>query len=291
MDIRQIVYFVTTVEEKTVTSAAEKLHMTQPPLTMQLHMLEDELGCKLFRREGRTLSLTDAGQHFYIRALEIIGMCDSVKSEMGDYQSGNAGELRIGAISSVRGTLFTDWIKAYHDKHPCVKISIHSANTYQLLEQLRNREIDMAVIRTPFPAGDFETEYIRREEISAIGDKKFFRGNENGEITLSELAECPLIVYRRWQKIIGSVFETSGLTPKICCVNDDAEMTLSLALRGIGVGLLHTSALPESCEENIKILKLHEKALSSEIALVCQSKKSLPEPSALFWKLASENGQ
>lgn len=87
------------------------------------------------------------------------------------------------------------------------------------------------------------------------------------------------------------MFETSGLTPKICCVNDDAEMTLSLALRGIGVGLLHTSALPESCEENIKILKLHEKALSSEIALVCQSKKSLPEPSALFWKLASENGQ
>ena len=122
MDIRQLVYFVTTVEEKTVTSAAEKLHMTQPPLTMQLHMLEDELGCKLFRRDGRTLSLTDAGQHFYSRALEIIGMCDSAKSEMNDYRSGNAGELRIGAISSVRGTLFTDWIKDYHDKYPYVKI-------------------------------------------------------------------------------------------------------------------------------------------------------------------------
>ena len=116
MDIRQLTYFVAAVEEKTITAAAEKLHMTQPPLTMQLHMLEDELGCKLFRRDGRTLSLTDAGQHFYSRALEIIGMCDSAKSEMNDYRSGNAGELRIGAISSVRGTLFTDWIKDYHDK-------------------------------------------------------------------------------------------------------------------------------------------------------------------------------
>lgn len=289
MDIRQLTYFVAAVEEKTITAAAEKLHMTQPPLTMQLHMLEDELGCKLFRRDGRTLSLTDAGQHFYSRALEIIGMCDSAKSEMNDYRSGNAGELRIGAISSVRGTLFTDWIKVYHEKYPCVKISVHSANTYQLLEQLRNREIDMAVIRTPFPAGDFETEYIRREEMSAIGNEKFFFCPDGDDISLQELSLSPLIVYRRWQKIIESVFETSGLVPKICCVNDDAEMTLSLALGGIGVGLLHTSALPEKCDESIRILKLHEKALSSEIALVCQSKKSLPEPSKLFWKLVSEN--
>ena len=184
MDIRQLTYFVAAVEEKTITAAAEKLHMTQPPLTMQLHMLEDELGCKLFRRDGRTLSLTDAGQHFYSRALEIIGMCDSAKSEMNDYRSGNAGELRIGAISSVRGTLFTDWIKDYHDKYPYVKISVHSANTYQLLEQLRNREIDMAVIRTPFPAGYFETEYIRREEMSAIGNGKFFSCPDSDDISL-----------------------------------------------------------------------------------------------------------
>ena len=213
MDIRQLTYFVAAVEEKTITAAAEKLHMTQPPLTMQLHMLEDELGCKLFRRDGRTLSLTDAGQHFYSRALEIIGMCDSAKSEMNDYRSGNAGELRIGAISSVRGTLFTDWIKDYHDKYPYVKISVHSANTYQLLEQLRNREIDMAVIRTPFPAGDFETEYIRREEMSAIGNGKFFSCPDSDDISLQELSASPLIVYRRWQKIIESVFETSGLVP------------------------------------------------------------------------------
>lgn len=288
MDIRQLTYFVAAVEEKTITAAAEKLHMTQPPLTMQLHMLEDELGCKLFRRDGRKLSLTDAGQHFYTRALEIVGMCDSAKNEMSDFHSGNAGKLRIGAISSVRGTLFTDWIKAYHNKYPCVKISVHSANTYQLLEQLRNREIDMAVIRTPFPAGNFETEYIRREEMSAIGDEKFFSDICSDDITLQKLSSSPLIVYRRWQKIIESVFETSGFEPHICCVNDDAEMTLSLALSGIGVGLLHTSAIPENCENNIRILKLHEKALSSEIALVCQSKKSLPEPSALFWKLVSE---
>ena len=101
MEIRQLIYFVTAVEEKTVTAAAEKLHMTQPPLTMQLHALEEELGCKLFRREGRTLCLTDAGQHMYRRATGILALCDDARREMSDYRLGTAGVLRIGVISSV----------------------------------------------------------------------------------------------------------------------------------------------------------------------------------------------
>lgn len=285
MDIRQLVYFVTTVEEKTVTAAAEKLHMTQPPLTMQLHMLEDELGCKLFRREGRTLALTEAGRHFYGRAVEIIAMCDSAKAEISDFGSGTAGVLRVGVISSVRGTLFTDWIKRYHEKYPNVKISVRSANTYQLLEYLHNREIDTAIIRTPFPSGDFKAEYLRRESISAIGDAGYFGDISGDSISLDRLSELPLVVYRRWQKIIESVFEGAGLSPKICCINDDAEMTLALALSGIGVGLLHASALPENHAENIKILGLCENALSSEIAVVYQNRKTLPEPSEMFLRL------
>ena len=289
MDIRQLIYFVTTVEEKTVTAAAEKLHMTQPPLTMQLHMLEEELGCKLFFREGRTLSLTEAGKHFYERATEIINLCDGAKAEMSDFRSGAAGVLRVGVISSVRGRLFTEWIKQYHKKYPGVTISVRSANTYQLLEYLHNGETDMAIIRTPFPSGDFEAEYLGRESISAIGDKSFFENTSGDCISLPELAELPLIVYRRWQKIIESVFEREGLSPKICCVNDDAEMTLSLALGGIGVGLLHKSALPENYDKSIRILRLDEKALSSEIAIVYQNKKTLSEPSKTFLKLIKEN--
>ena len=248
MDIKQLHYFTTVVEEKTVTAAAEKLHMTQPPLTMQLHALESELGCKLFERKGRTLSLTDAGQHMYRRALEIIGMCDNAQREMKDYRNGTVGTLRIGVISSVQGTLFTKILKEYHDRYPNIKISVFSANTYQLLEKLQNREIDTAITRTPFSAAKLHAEYIRTEEIHAIGKSEFFGKAAAGgtDITLAELARLPLIIYRRWQKVIESVFESAGLSPNICCVNDDARMTLLLALNGLGVGLLHPSAIPSA---------------------------------------------
>lgn len=339
MDIKQLHYFTTVVEEKTVTAAAEKLHMTQPPLTMQLHALESELGCKLFERKGRTLSLTDAGQHMYRRALEIIGMCDNAQREMKDYRNGTVGTLRIGVISSVQGTLFTKILKEYHDRYPNIKISVFSANTYQLLEKLQNREIDTAITRTPFSAAKLHAEYIRTEEIHAIGKSEFFckaaaggagaapagaaggsaltsaknaaaprtpaksaavpiipRANADGnmrtastaggtDITLAELARLPLIIYRRWQKVIESVFESAGLSPNICCVNDDARMTLLLALNGLGVGLLHPSAIPSEYGSDISVMRLPEKALTSRIALVCADKDSLPEPAALFHSL------
>ena len=287
MDIKQLHYFTTVVEEKTVTAAAEKLHMTQPPLTMQLHALESELGCKLFERKGRTLSLTDAGQHMYRRALEIIGMCDNAQREMKDYRNGTVGTLRIGVISSVQGTLFTKILKEYHDRYPNIKISVFSANTYQLLEKLQNRESDTAITRTPFSAAKLHAEYIRTEEIHAIGKSEFFGKAAAGgtDITLAELARLPLIIYRRWQKVIESVFESAGLSPNICCVNDDARMTLLLALNGLGVGLLHPSAIPSEYGSDISVMRLPEKALTSRIALVCADKDSLPEPAALFHRL------
>lgn len=287
MDIKQLHYFTTVVEEKTVTAAAEKLHMTQPPLTMQLHALESELGCKLFERKGRTLSLTDAGQHMYRRALEIIGMCDNAQREMKDYRNGTVGTLRIGVISSVQGTLFTKILKEYHDRYPNIKISVFSANTYQLLEKLQNREIDTAITRTPFSTAKLHAEYLRTEEIHAIGKSDFFGKAAAGgtDITLAELARLPLIIYRRWQKVIESVFESAGLSPNICCVNDDARMTLLLALNGLGVGLLHPSAIPSEYGGDISAMRLPEKALTSRIALVCADKDSLPEPAALFHRL------
>lgn len=289
MDIRQLHYFITIVEEKTVTAAAEKLRMTQPPLTIQLHMLEEELGCKLFRREGRNLKLTDAGRHMYKRAVEISGMCDNAKREMREYQSGTRGTLRIGVISSVRGTVFINWIKKYHEMYKDVKISVFSANTYQLIEKLQNREIDMAITRTPFAAAELETDFIKREEICAIGHKSYFTDIKGEEITLLKLSKLPLIIYRRWQKVIENAFAGEGLTANVCCVNDDALMTLNLSMQKMGVGLLHPSAIPEKISQSFRVIPLHEKALSSEIALVCNDKKTLSEPAVLFWKLAMDN--
>lgn len=288
MDIRQLRYFVTVVEEQTLTAAAKQLHMTQPPLTAQIHLLEEELGCKLFRHEGRRIYLTEAGQHFYSRAAEILGMCDSVKQEMQDYESGTFGTLRIGVISSVQGTLFANWIKNYRQRYPAVMIAIHSGNTYELLSRLQNRQIDLAIVRSPFSQDGLDILHIHRESMLAVGHASFFPDSASGTITISELASKPLILYRRWQKSVEACFEAYACSPRICCLNDDAKMTLLLTMQGLGVGLLHPSALEQEIVSPIELRTIPEASLSSEISLICQNERQLPKTAKLFWELIEE---
>ena len=106
--------------------------------------------------------------------------------------------------------------------------------------------------------------------------------------TLEELADIPIIIYRRWQNVIQAAFEARGLSPSVFCVNDDAGMTLDLALGGIGVGINPPSGLPKKLPQGMSALQIDSPALVSRIALVCNEKKQLPESAKMFWSLASE---
>lgn len=162
MDIRQLRYFTAIVEEGTLTGAARRLNMTQPPLTAQLKLLEEELKCPLFTRDGKRLHLTEAGHHFYERAQRILGMCDAAVTEMADFQEGAAGTLRIGVISSVKDQLFPRWICRFWKKYPNIRYEIYSANTYQLLDHLQNGQIDLALVRTPFSKTQMDILHIKK---------------------------------------------------------------------------------------------------------------------------------
>ena len=144
------------------------------------------------------------------------------------------------------------------------------------------------VVRTPFATAELDMLYLQKEHILAVGQARFFGGNRGAEITLGELAAAPLIIYRRWQRVIEAAFETAGYPIDPYCVNDDASMTLQLALQGMGVGLLHPSALPGKLDEAIVLRRLSEETLASHIVLVCQKAGQLPRPAQLFWKLLED---
>lgn len=289
MDIRQLRYFTAIVEEGTLTGAARRLNMTQPPLTAQLRLLEEELKCPLFTRDGKRLHLTEAGHHFYERAQRILGMCDAAVTEMADFQEGAMGTLRIGVISSVKDQLFPRWICCFWKKYPNIRYEIYSANTYQLLEQLQNGQIDLALVRTPFSKTQMDILYIKKEPFLAIGHSSFFPCHKESALTVKDLENTPLILYCRWEEMLKMRFETEGISPRILCCNDDAQTTLALASLGMGVGLLPASGAPESLPSqtslDIELRFLKEKNLYSQIALVCRKKSQLPNSARLFWEM------
>ncbi len=264
MDFRQLLYFTAVVNEGTISAAAKKLHMTQPPLSTQIRMLEDEMGCLLFERGSRSIRLTDAGRIMYERASVLLRMSSQLKDELDACSRGSHGTLRLGVISSVSSTLCCQWFRGFHEACPDVRFEVSEANTYQLLETLQNGLLELAIVRTPFPTGDFLSIPLKSEQVFAVGHRKFFEelsapsgplpsdvpvppdapDTASMPISLDALSRLPIVLYRRWETVLADAFRSAGheLTP--LCKNDDARTTAFWADNGLGVGILPESVLP-----------------------------------------------
>ena len=264
MDLKRLYYFVTIVKEGNISHAAKKLHMSQPPLSTQMRLLEKELACTLFERGSRQIHLTEAGKLLYERALTMLELSSRTKKELLDYQNGTSGSLRLGVISSVSYTLLNQWIKNFHHEHAEIHFELFEANTYQLLEQLKANIIELAIVRTPFHASSFESIFLQEEPMLAVGHRIYFDGLSEHEISLAQLHQKPLILYRRWESIILELFQQYHLQPHIFCKNDDARTTAYWADAGLGIGIIPASALkmiqnPDTICKEIRDLELHSK--------------------------------
>ena len=131
MDLRQMKYFTTIVEQGTISKAAKVLHMAQPPLSIQLKQLEDELGVVLVKRGNHQIELTQAGTMFYKRCLQILDLSEIARNEMKQsYQE----VLRIGITSSNSALIQKEKVKQFIHEHHHLSYSIHEGSTYEMLD-------------------------------------------------------------------------------------------------------------------------------------------------------------
>lgn len=267
MDLKQLDQFITIVNEGNISKAARVLHMSQPPLSTQIHSLEAELGCKLFIRGSRSIQLTEAGKMLYNRSNTLLKIADITKSELKDYSTGTHGTIRIGAVSSVGTTLLDQWVAGFHKQYSHLRFELFEANTYGLLEQLKSNIIELAIVRTPFNKESFSCRNLYSEPMMAVGDRKYFNQTQSS-IELSDLACCPLIIYRRWETILNGLFQKADLKPDYFCVNDDAKTSISWADKGLGVAIVPASCLSLIHNPACISKKIEESELESTICII-----------------------
>lgn len=291
MDIRQLRYFTTIVQEGNISNAAKALNMSQPPLSTQIRLLEEELGCGLFDRNTRHIRLTGAGEILYERANAILDLLSDTRTELNDYKKGLSGTIRIGIVSSVGSTDFTRWIMDFHARYPDIRYALTEGNTYDLVGRTRSSQIDLALVRTPFSAPDLAFVPLKEETLVAIGRDSFYRPPFSPEISLQELAHAPLITYRRWETILRNAFQTEGVSPDFICINDDARTTVYLAGAGLGVGIVPASVVPLAFPAPVTIRPVSNTSLATGISMTYRKEAYLPAVARLFIDFtASRNG-
>ena len=268
MNIKQLQYFVTIVESGTITAAARKLGISQPPLSAQMKLLEEELGVTLMERGARQVRLTDAGRILYRRAIAIVELTDTTLKELTDFRTGNAGVLRLGTVSSCGIGLLKSKMAAFRQKFPDVRFEIYEGNTLDLADKIQNGVIDLAIVRAPFRSEEFSCIFLEEEPMVAVGEEHFFAKLPWDSATLSDLAGLPLICYRRWESLIRASFEEEGVRPDIYCLNDDARTSLMWAAAGLGVAIVPRSICSAVSRNGMVYKKIREKGMYTRMAAI-----------------------
>ena len=246
MELRQLRYFVAVAEELHFRRAAQRLHISQPPLTRQIAALEAELGCRLLERTRRRVELTAAGEAFLRQARTMLGELEVAVSTARAIGAGQAGVLRIGFVGSALSSIVPAAVQRFRRARPDVEVQLRERSTTQALRALASGELDVGLVRPPIDGDDtLLAEFVMRERtIAAIPT-----GHELAalrRIPLARLAAQPLVMFPRGQApgfhdlLIGRMAAT-GTTPHVVQYAPEMLTIIGLVAAGIGV-----SPVPES---------------------------------------------
>ena len=278
MDLKQLRYFAAVAEEGSITAAARRLYLSQPPLSMQLQALEREVGCSLFERGRRHITLTDAGRVLYGYACSMLETQQSALDEIAALREGSGGVLRLGMVSSLSGTLAADWLAEFCGEQKGVRLEIYEANTYELIQRLRRRSVHLALVRQPFQAEDLLSHPLAGEAMVAVARRELLPREDASWAHLRTLA---LIVYRRWEALVRQKLDAAGGAGAFRCVCDDARTAVSLAERGLGVAVVPASAAGLMRGKGMVSPAIPD-GLLSQIVATHPKNTPLPRPSQQF---------
>lgn len=253
MNLKQLRYFLVVAEEKQITAAAKRLYIAQPPLSYQLKQLEKELGAQLFKRTAHGIELTDVGQIFQSYANEIISLAQNAENQVHKTISGELGTIAIGMASSSTGLIPMNSFNELRKYYPEISFDIYEDNTYGILDKLEKKTIDLGIVRTPYNQTGLNTKTLTTEKMMAISVDPDFQ--QKKELRIKDLADQPLIIYRRFEDVFNQTFAHHGLKPFYAVKCDDSRTAITWAKRKMGVALVPESIATTYAQENMIAIK------------------------------------
>ncbi len=273
MEFHQLRYFVAAAEELSMSKAAERVHVSQPALSRQIRLLEEEIGLQLFDRIKQRIHLTEAGTFFLEKALQIL--CDSemavqrVREDFG----GARKTLRLGFLSPFLDDLVAPVVREFQQRHPRSKISLFDLPPRAQLDRLRMRELDLGILAN-LEDGERTSLGVRllsKHRFIAVLPESH-RLARRKSVKLAELKDEDWVslsnsFFPKRREFLIETCERAGFIPRIVSETDSLPMMLAEIGTGGGVGLMpaHAAKLPHA---GCVILKLSAPVIESELYLV-----------------------
>lgn len=251
MEFRQLLTFKRVAELRSYTRAAESLSLTQPSVSYQLRLLEEEFGRKLFDVQGRKVSLTPAGEALYPYVERILQNMDESKRAVENIDEGERGSITIAAIGSSTVYILPELLYQFRASHPHIEVNLKTAGGDEIREMVKKNEVDLGIVGSHVPISEFFTLPLFEDRIGP-----FVSGNhplaKKKKISFALLAKEPLIqlgTWISWQNYVLSIFRQVGATPQIRLQLDSIDAVKRMVERGLGFTILPNTAGREEIAE------------------------------------------
>jgi len=296
MKTRHLRYFLAVAEELSFTRAAARLHIAQPPLSLQIRALEQELGARLFDRSQRHVYLTQAGRHLFERARDILAAVEAAKVEVRCAELGEVGMLHLGYASSAMFTsTLTSAIKQFQSAFPQVLLSLHEMTSLDQLNAIHYQTLDAGIVRkteVAVPKGIKIEEWYRASLVAAIAhDHPLVKKRAVG---IADLRTQPFIMYPRdsgiglyWQVL--RLCAAAGFRPRIA--REVQELTAIMGLVDAGEGVAIVPADTESIKlPGVSYMRLRDESAFSVLYLAYRERDLNAHLHGLLSKLRHNAG-
>ncbi len=251
MELRQLRYFLAVAEECSFSRAATRLHVSQPPLSMQVKALEEEIGARLLDRTNRGATLTSAGQVLYDEVRAAVRRLDQAKLKAQQAGQGDVGTLSVGFVSIAGYGVLPPALKRFRERYPKVDVQLHELTTDAQIREMRMGRLDLGIGLCPVEEADLTFETLHRENLLLAAPVGHPLNPKAGPVRLKTLSNEPFIIPPRdvapgLYDLIISLCRTNGFTPKITQHARQMQTVVALVASGMGFGLV-----PESVQ-NLK---------------------------------------
>lgn len=239
MELRQLRYFVALAEELNFGRAAEKLHISQPPLTRQIQQLESDVGARLFTRSSRGVELTQAGIALLDDARRILDQIGVAKERAGKFGLGRIGRLDVGIFGSAILNHIPRLLLQFRHRYPEVQIALHELTKAEQIAALREKRLTIGFNRHVTVEPDIMVETVFLEPLLVALHSKHPLARHKA-IRISEVVDEPLVLYPSntrpgFADDVMALFRTEGVKPRVTQEVTDVVTAVALVASGFGI--------------------------------------------------------
>jgi len=256
MKLQQLRYLVAVVDNgMNITAASEALFTSQPGVSKQIRLLEDELSLHLFVRKGKSLvALTEAGQQVVKRARSILAETENIKSLSSQLSGDLNGELTIATTVTQARYVLPDMLNLFHRQHPGIALRLHQGTSEQIAQQVLDREADFAIASGQSELfEDLVTLPIYSwERIILVPYDHPLARMQNP--TLADIVKHPIISYTysfNEESSLGQVFSNAGVEPNVVFTAQDPDIIKTYVRKGMGIGIVSCMAFDPGRETDL----------------------------------------